>query len=180
MPDSIQDELFSPEDLPEDEQAVRAVKQYTVTGKIAFKDQDRLQSICSDLLAGQGVKTIARRYSMGAHTIRRIRDELEAGGKLTPFKQRSLYRLRHLHESCVEELQDRLDESDSKVPDSVLGIAIGITSDKISAAEDRAMGLVSGDAETKGDRKADLLERISKARRVQVVDAEIVNREETQ
>lgn len=177
----LQKELFRPEDYPECPAAVEAVKRYAVTGKIAFQDEDRLLSIVQDLLARQGVKTIARRYSMGPKTIRLIRDALEENGKLAPYKERAREGLKHFNESCIEELQDRIDHRPDSVPDNILLLGTGISQDKIHDLEDRAagMGVVRGNEDVKGGNAAaaSLAERIRNAKQA-IVDVDPVDTSE--
>lgn len=169
----IQDEIFRPEDFPEDPEAVEAVKRYCHTAARVLEDP-RIQSIIDDLMFGQGVKTVARRYAMSPHTVRAIKRELEGGGRLAPFKDRARVRMQDLHESSAEELQDRFDRCPEKIGDNILPFVLGVTHDKLADMSDRAAGMGEvrqGGAAKGGNSAADsLAARIREAKQAIVED----------
>lgn len=108
------------------------------TGRTATRDEERCVAAFALLASGVSRRKIAKRLTMGRHTLDAIEAEFERGGKLAPLKERVRRQLELLVSDAAAETRDAL-AADSKDVESAAWLkatatALGIGFDKHALA----------------------------------------------
>lgn len=125
--------------LPEEPELVPAAQRWVHNARTTLKDEQRAYGCCELLLQGLGVERIATRLHMSPHTVRAIRRELSAGGKLAGWKERISTAAKDFVTDAVSSLHDDLLEG--RMTPQEKSVAVGILADKVAAWDGQA-GLV--------------------------------------
>lgn len=143
------------------------------TGKIALSDTERCCAAAVALQAGISRRKIATALGMSRHTLGRIEEAFEAGGKLAPLKARVQRELASLVLDAAEETRDTLSERVVDVDHASwlrsVATVLGIGFDKHQLATGSATQIVE---QRSGPTRADVDAWVSA--RLGAVDAEIV------
>lgn len=143
------------------------------TGKIALSDTERCCAALIALQAGVSRRKIALALGMSRHTLARIEESFESGGKLAPLKSRVQRELASLVLDAAEEARDTMSEREVDGDHAAwlrsVATVMGIGYDKHALATGSATQIVE---QRSGPTRADVDAWVSA--RLGAVDAEIV------
>lgn len=108
---------------------------YLHTGERALRDVQIVEQVAELLVAGRGMKAIARRVGASPHTIRAMRDALEVAGRLAPFKDRLMRKLQRAAEDSVAEYHEGLISGEVSAAQAPVPAAIFIDKLQLLAGE---------------------------------------------
>lgn len=126
--------LFGHDDLPSRPDLVTAIAagQHKHTGARLLDNQSLVQRMVELLMAGCGLKRIAKEMGISKHSIRAAREALVARGELAPYKQRVVAMMEDCIETGLANYRDALENN--AVAAAQIPIGMGILSDKRALA----------------------------------------------
>lgn len=107
---------------------VDAAKRYVVTGSTVCKDQERVEAIASDVLAGLSHTAICRKHRCAWQTVDQVMKHAEEVGKLTGLKDRLQRATSAAALMAWDQVNDTLARGEA--PEQETSIVAGIATDK--------------------------------------------------
>lgn len=128
LPEQEQPRQLTLMDIPEEPALVEAVKSPINYGRLALRDQERVDQAAVLFAEGRGMKAVSRLLGMGHETSRAIRRALEDSGRLGTIKGRIQKVLGPAILDGVDEWHRAL--IDGRVKPESIPVAVGIFTDK--------------------------------------------------
>lgn len=126
--------LFDEEALPFSPELLAAVKEggYKHTGARLLDNDLKALRLVELLMAGRGLKAIARAMRVSKHTVRAARDMLVGRGEMAPYKERIVRQFEEIVEVGSARYLEALENG--LVPAAQIPVGVGIISDKRALA----------------------------------------------
>lgn len=128
-----QAELFVAAEVEQLRRVEAAAKGFVHSGKIVGKDAVFVAAVAEMVLRGISERRIARELGCSRNVIKPVMRELEAAGKLEPFKQRLSRRLGEVASLALEAIDEAIEEG--KMPAQCLPVVMGVALDKKAALD---------------------------------------------
>jgi hypothetical protein len=128
-----QPELFAVAELEQLERVEAAAKLYVHSGKIVGKDVEFVARLAEMVLRGISERRIARSLGCSRNVIKPVMRELEAAGKLEPYKQRLSKRLGDIASQSIDAIEEAIEAG--TMPAQCLPVVMGVALDKKAALD---------------------------------------------
>lgn len=126
--------LFDQDNLPVRDDVVKAIATgaHKHTGARLLDNHSLVLRMVELLMAGWGLKRIAKEMQVSKHSVKAARDALVARGEMAPYKQRIVAKIEDCIEQGLDNYADALDRN--MVPAAQIPIGMGILFDKRALA----------------------------------------------